>query len=142
MDGNNPGEHAEAQRVIAIDPGTAKCGVACLTIHGALVASEIVTPETLVSWVRSMMTGHEARVIVGDGTGHRAVGSLLTEAGIRFELVNERHTSETARRRLLAAERPRGLRRLIPRGLRAPHRPYDDWVAVVLAERAILRDDS
>ena len=37
--------------------------------------------------------------------------------------------------RFLRAHPERGWKRLLPPGLRSPDRPYDDFVAVILAER-------
>lgn len=128
--------------VAAIDPGSDKCGVACVASDGTLIARGIVAPESVVEWIRRMSVGHEVRVVLGDGTGHRAVAAMLKEAGIAFRLVNERNTSALARRRYLEAHPPRGWRRLIPIGLRTPDQPYDDWVAVLLAERTISGEDA
>ncbi len=49
--------------------------------------------------------------------------------------VEERHTSEQARIRYLDATPVRGWRRLLPRALRVPETAYDDYVAIILAER-------
>lgn len=54
---------------------------------------------------------------------------------IEVFLVDEHLTSVEARRRYLADHPGRGLSRLLPAGLRTPDRPYDDYVAVILAER-------
>ncbi len=48
--------------------------------------------------------------------------------------VNEAFTSQRARARFLAENQPRGLQRLLPRSLRTPPVPVDDYAAVLLAE--------
>jgi hypothetical protein len=49
-------------------------------------------------------------------------------------MVNEDRSSLEGRYRYLK-ENSRGLSRILPVGLRIPREPYDDYVAVILAER-------
>jgi hypothetical protein len=49
--------------------------------------------------------------------------------------VDESHTSEQARRRYVNEKPAHGWRRLLPKALRTPETPYDDYVAILLAER-------
>lgn len=126
--------------VAAIDPGRAKCGVACLAPDGTVIARDILAPDAVASWVRHMVAGHQAIIVLGDGTGHRSIAAKLDEVGLTYRIVNERNSSALARRRYLQAHPPRGWQRFVPIGLRAPDRPYDDWVAVVLAERVLERN--
>ena len=127
-----------ARCVLAIDPGRAKCGVAVVASGGAVLIREITTPAELCTQVASLIErfGPEA-LVIGDGTGSAAACCSLDEAKlpIPVERVDERHTSELARARYLAETPARGLCRLVPRSLRAPDAPYDDYVAVILAER-------
>ena len=51
------------------------------------------------------------------------------------ELVDERHTTELAKLRYFKEFPPRGLWKLVPIGLQTPPTCYDDFAAVVLAER-------
>ncbi|MCS6830951.1 MAG: hypothetical protein NZ749_09955, partial [bacterium] len=76
-------------------------------------------------------------VVVGGGTGFRALEALLhrLSPNVPVHVVNEAYTSEEARRRYLRENPPKGWRRLIPAWLRTPEQPYDDYVAVILAER-------
>ncbi len=50
-------------------------------------------------------------------------------------MIDEHRSSEQGRRRYFRENPPRGWRRLLPVGLQTPPRAYDDYVAVVLAER-------
>ncbi len=127
--------------VIGIDPGRDKCGLAHLRADGSVAARAILAPDAVVGWVRRVQVENRARVLLGSGTGHRALGARLTEAGIAWQSVDETGTSAEARRRYLADHPARGLGRLVPAGLRVPDEPYDDYVALILAERA-LADDS
>jgi hypothetical protein len=122
-------------RIIAVDPGRAKCGVACLSVAGVILARGIVPQDRVAEWVAAAGTGGSSTVVVGNGTGMRAVGALLDAAGIAWRPTDEAGTSEMARTRYLSDHPARGLRRLVPPGLRTPDEAYDDYVAVILAER-------
>lgn len=124
--------------ILAIDPGLNKCGLAVVTDDGILYKS-VVSREEIVSVATSFVSDHSVeKIIVGNGTGADA---LVRELGsiCPIEIVDEAYTSQRARIRFIKENPPKGIRRFIPRGLLIPARPYDDYVAVILAED-YLRD--
>jgi len=123
--------------VLAIDPGSVKCGVAVVRETGEVVMRAIVPTVELSETVRTLVEQHlPDYVICGGGTGSRAVLRSLAVAGLKSILpVDESYSSELARRRYVAENPARGLARLLPASLRTPDVPYDDYVAVILAER-------
>jgi RNase H-fold protein (predicted Holliday junction resolvase) len=127
-----------AQVVLAVDPGRSKCGVAVCSVHGVLARS-IVTlhslPALIVDWQRRFAV---TEIVVGDRTGSREVVSAVEGvAAVPVRSVAEAGTTLLARKRYLTEHPPRGWRRLLPEGLRTPPEPYDDYVAVLLAEAAL-----
>ena len=74
-------------------------------------------------------------VLVGDGTGSGAVVEQLRARGLEPTLVDERGTTLAARELYFRDHPPRGLSRLLPPGMRAPHRPIDDYAAYAIALR-------
>lgn len=77
-----------------------------------------------------------ATLVLGDRTAAKDVRALLgEEAQTRAVLVDEHRSTEQGRQRYFEGNPPRGWRRLLPIGLQTPPRPYDDYVAVVIAER-------
>jgi hypothetical protein len=54
---------------------------------------------------------------------------------MRIVLVDEKGTSLLARERYLKENPPAGWRRLLPSGMQIPKEPYDDYAALLLAER-------
>ena len=111
-------------RVLAIDPGSAKCGVAIVESGGNILHQEIVLTEQLVIRVRELRAQHSpTQLLMGNGTQSKALAALLPDA----VLVPEAYTSQRARQRLIAA-RP-WWKRWLPLT-----KPYDDHVAVILAE--------
>ncbi|MCC6731472.1 MAG: hypothetical protein IT208_19270 [Chthonomonadales bacterium] len=124
--------------VLAIDPGRAKCGVAIVARDGTVLHRAVIASECLPAMASELVQRYSpVRCVLGDGTGCRlAEGSLAAAVpGVPICRVEESRTSEEARARYLRAKPARGLQRLIPRGLRAPVSPYDDVVAMILAER-------
>jgi RNase H-fold protein (predicted Holliday junction resolvase) len=123
---------------LAIDPGRMKCGWALADAEGAIAGRGIWARETVVGNLDLLAARWRIDLIVlGDRTGHRAILEELS-GGSRWKgrtcLVDEAHSSEEARRRFVM-DRTRGWRRLVPVSLRYPNEPYDDYVAVILAER-------
>jgi hypothetical protein len=72
--------------------------------------------------------------LVGDRTNSKFIQDSLSMFEIPIVEVNEDKSTIEGRYRYLK-ENSRGLARLIPIGLRIPKCPYDDYVALVIAER-------
>ncbi len=126
------------QAVLSIDPGRAKCGIAVVDSAGVVHHRAIVALDALVPALRESMSRFRiVALLLGDGTAGKAAMSLIQGLApdIPLHRVDERYTSELARRRYVEDHPPTGLARLVPRGLRSPDAPYDDYVAVILAER-------
>jgi len=131
----------QPRAILALDPGTDKCGLALVSAEGQVLAHDVVPTQGVVEKVRPQL-GEGVRLIVGAGTGHKAVADLLRRAGLNFELVEERNTTLIARRLYWQANPPRGWRRLVPKGLLLPPEPVDDWAAVALARRYLGLEDA
>lgn len=128
----------ERPPLLAVDPGREKCGVAVVTPGRETLEREIISTAELPLRVAYHVGRYGIETIVlGDRTGARAVRDALRQAGFLLEIafVDEDHSSELGRRRYLQEHRGSGLSRLLPTGLRSPDRPYDDYVAIILAER-------
>ncbi len=124
---------ASPAAVVAIDPGTAKCGVAVLSAAGHVLARAIVSLGALEETLDPYLAAHP-RLLVGNGTGFRPVLDLLTHAGwTDAQVVEEKGTTLEARRLYFQHRPPRGWRRLIPLSFLVPPRPIDDWAAVAIA---------
>lgn len=124
--------------LLAIDPGTAKCGVAVVRSDGHVLYRAIVPTGAIVEQTQSLIAAHQPFLIIcGNGTGAKPIIQALQAAqfAVPIQLVDESHTSEAARIRFVRENRPPLLQRLLPRSLRTPWLPYDDYVAIILAER-------
>jgi hypothetical protein len=118
--------------LIAIDPGQ-RVGVAWVAFDGRLLRAEVVDVEALTNYPFP----EAARIVVGDSTGSRTVQARLRGRTVPFEVVDEHRTSEEARALYWRDHPARGLLRLVPRGMRVPPRPIDDYAAYAIALRAM-----
>lgn len=126
--------------ILAIDPGTAKCGIAVVTqgtppkIHHR----EILPTESVIPRITALIPLHAiSTILIGNATGSKGLVRTLRETlppEIPLHTVSEAHTSERARARYHQENPPRGWHRLLPAGLRTPAEPYDDYAAIILAE--------
>ena len=124
--------------VLAVDPGSAKCGVAVVHQDGRTLLRDIVATERIQETLAGLVARFRpVALIVGGGTSSRLLLRELQSGDLPLpvERVEEAHTTEAARQRYLAEHPARGWERLLPRGLRTPPRPVDDYAAVILAER-------
>lgn len=124
--------------IVAVDPGREKCGVAVVTGDLELISKEIVSREEAVHRVLELAKKHGAgKVVLGDRTGSREFAGEIAQEHPSPEIlfIDEHMSSMEGRRRYLLDHPLPGLGKLIPVSLRAPGEPFDDYVAVVLAER-------
>lgn len=148
--------------LIAVDPGTDKFGWAVTTDSGDLLLSGVSALGELEAWAAAVLVGDftflreraierfnaedsnvfPGFVIVGSGTGSVACVKRLVSAGLRVEQVTEEYSSERGRALYWLVHPPKGLRRLIPRGLLVPPRSVDDLAAWSLVLRRVGRDGS
>ena len=130
--------------VLAVDPGRDKTGIAILTRTSQLMMMDIVPTDSVMCELQSLLTMYPKVSVLacGNGTNHKAVGSLVKqvaeEQGKIFTFVNEKHTTEEARRRYFEVHPPTGWRKLVPKGMLYPPVPVDDITAWIIGERWLV----
>ena len=131
-------------RVLAIDPGRQKCGLAVLDRQHGVLHQAIISTESLASVLLDIVAQFECRIVVlGNGTTTDAIKrELETFAAAmivnKIESVDERDSTRQARSRYWLAHPPAGWRKFIPIGLLTPPVLIDDFAAIILAERYFL----
>lgn len=125
------------ETVIAIDPGREKCGVVVVSSSGQVAFRAVVETADVAATVERLAKRHDIRrVVMGAGTASSPLTSELRERlGVEIVRVDERFSTLEARRRYFAENPPKGWRRLIPLSLQVPPVAYDDYAALLLAER-------
>ncbi len=123
--------------VIAVDPGKKKCGLAVVSALHGILHREVVPCEDFGPVFSRLYEKHQPhQVLLGGSTGSKEVARTIREqAKVSAKLVDERHSTELAKLRYFEEFPPQGIWRLIPLGLQTPPTCYDDFAAVVLAER-------
>jgi RNase H-fold protein (predicted Holliday junction resolvase) len=131
--------------VLAIDPGTSKCGMALVhrNLSGTLkmIWSEVVPSDKIVAKIQEAeLVSRFQLIIVGGGTSsHAAVAQIReTMPSMGILVVDEANTSLEARERYWEHHPRRGWRRFLPATLQVPPEPVDHFVAMILAERVLL----
>lgn len=124
--------------IIAIDPGSHKVGVAVVSSTVETLYKSVASRDECNDLISGLI--HEfnvEEVVLGNGTCSKDIREFIETnfPKIHLEVVDETETSRFARERYLKENPPKGIGRLIPMGLRTPSEPYDDYVAVILAER-------
>lgn len=131
----------DVETVIAIDPGREKCGVVVVSSSGQVAFRAVVATADVTATVERLAKRHGVqRVVMGGGTASSPLMSELRERlGVEIIRVDERFSTLEARRRYFAENPPKGWRRLIPLSLQVPPVAYDDYAALLLAERYFKR---
>jgi len=134
-----------SKTILGIDPGRIKCGIAVVEKNADacnILHQEVIETSALYSIVTDLTARfHPYAIVIGDGTtSAQAVKALGDIDGTPVQVVDEKFTTLLARQRYFIENPPRGLHRLIPVSLQTPGRPYDDYVAVILAERYLSTD--
>lgn len=135
---------ASEKTVLAIDPGSSKCGMA-LVRRGSDGDLELlwrtVAPNAELDAQIDMASrvAPFSMVIVGSGTTSRAMVQRLREhiPSVGILLVDEKNTTVQAIERYWEHNPRRGWRRLIPSSIQTPPEPVDDFAALILAERVL-----
>lgn len=130
-----------AQMIIAVDPGREKCGIAVVHEQQGPVMQDVVPTARLTFVVEELLITHKVEmVVIGDGTSSQEAKEKLENIiidgeNVKVVLVNERNSTDEARKRYWQENPPHGFKRLIPVTMQVPPKPVDDYVAVILAER-------
>lgn len=128
--------------VIGVDPGRSKVGLALLTAEGELLERRIVPRAEAPEAIERLARAEGASIALGDGTEAEDLAAELRSGGIlpegcRIIMVDESNSTTEGRRLFLIDNRGGLLTRLVPIGLRVPGRPWDDYVAEVIARRCL-----
>jgi RNase H-fold protein (predicted Holliday junction resolvase) len=138
------GEFSPTQPVIlGFDPGRDKCGVAVMGLDRRLFYHEVVPSQEAITIILGLLQKFPISLLVmGDQTTAKSwKKKLQEEMPERFSivLVDERYSTLEARERYWQMFPPKGLTKILPKGMRNPPRPIDDIVAILLIERYLNR---
>jgi len=128
----------EEEIIIAIDPGTKKCGYAVVDSNLSVLKREVTPTDKIRNNIEDSFKIYKInKIILGDGTNYKQIEKKLKNYFPRLKiiLIEEDFSTLEARKKYFEAHPPRGISKLIPLSLRVPPCQYDDFVAVLLAEK-------
>lgn len=131
--------------VIAVDPGREKCGVAVVDNNGVLW-KKVIDTKDLAAAVAALTKQYQSEIVlIGNGTtgkqAKEAVEQILSGVSVKVLRVEEYRTTDLAKIRYWQENAPQGWRRLLPTSMQVPPVPVDDYVAVILAERYLTKQN-
>lgn len=132
--------------ILALDPGREKCGVAIVKKNLDILFKGITATSSLEALLKEKLLEFlPGAVILGSGTFSKSIRNQLSgilkevnrekKLSITLKVIDEKHSTELARKKYFKDHKPRGFWSLIPVSLQVPPEPYDDYAAIVLAER-------
>lgn len=129
--------------ILGFDPGKDKCGVAVMGLDRQLQYHEVVSSSSVIAAIDDLYEKYPISLLVmGNQTTSKRWKQQIQEklsSSVNIILVDERYTSLEARDRYWLMYPPKGLNKLLPKGMRTPPRPIDDIVAILLIERYLNR---
>ncbi|MEA2088213.1 MAG: Holliday junction resolvase RuvX [Candidatus Caldatribacteriota bacterium] len=128
----------EEEIIIAIDPGTKKCGYAVVDSNLSILQREVISTEKIAGTIEDSLNIYKInKIILGNGTNYKNIEKRLKNSfpQLKIILIEEEFSTLEAREKYFKAHPPRGIFKLIPLSLRVPPGHYDDFVAVLLAEK-------
>jgi len=128
--------------LLGFDPGRDKCGLAVMGLDRTVQFQAVVPSEKAIEQIETLLKSYPISfMVIGDQTTSKTWRSELSAKfpSLRMISIDERFSSEEARKRYWLTYPAKGLTRLLPKGMRQPPRPIDDIVAVILIERYLNR---
>jgi len=128
----------EEEIIIAIDPGTKKCGYAVVDSSLSVLQREVISIEETTKAIENSLNIYKIdKIILGNGTNHKSIEESLKNhfSQLKIILIEEKFSTLGARKKYFEAHPPRGIFKFIPLSLRVPPGYYDDFVAIILAEK-------
>lgn len=125
--------------LLGFDPGRDKCGLALVGDDRAIGEHRVVSAVEALSTICDWCDRYGVETLVmGDRTTSKQwkqqIEPILPPS-IEIVRIDERYSTLEARDRYWQLYPPKGLTRLVPRGMRTPPRAIDDIVAIILVER-------
>jgi len=128
----------EEEIIIAIDPGTKKCGYAVVESNLSVLQREVISTNKIPETIENSLNIYKIdKIILGNGTNYKSIKESLKNcfSQLKIILIEEKFSTLGARKKYFEAHPPRGIFKFIPLSLRVPPGYYDDFVAIILAEK-------
>lgn len=129
--------------ILGFDPGRQKCGIAVMGVDRLLYYHQVIASEKAIATIAQLQQQYPiSLLVIGDQTSAKEWKQNISQqlaSPPNIVTVDERYSTLLARDRYWQMYPPKGLTRLLPKGMRQPPRPIDDIVAILLIERYLER---
>lgn len=126
--------------ILAFDPGRQKIGFVVYDYQKGIVQRGIIDLKQTTSIISEIYQKYQIEMtLIGDGTGYKNLQQYFIDNHISFKIIEEKNSTQQARRLFFEKNPPRGLRRMLPRGLQTPAVPYDDYAAQIILEKYLQK---
>jgi len=135
--------NSKEEVILSIDPGKEKVGVAVLSLQGEVLFHGILPEGEIEREINILREKYGPfQVVVGSSTGREKIMEILEKMNLAFTMVDERHSSEEARKLYFQAHPPRRWKKIVPLSFLYPDGAFDDWQAVVIGRRYLIQKKS
>ncbi len=136
----------EKKWILAIDPGSDKVGYAVVNLdltHGDLGIGYLPDMHRIFAKYCRDTSNPPQFLVLGNGTKSGILCKLFNslELNIDIKLGDEKNTTFMARSRYFEENPPKGLWKLVPKGMRFPPRPIDDYAALLIGEAYLKKNN-
>jgi RNase H-fold protein (predicted Holliday junction resolvase) len=127
--------------IIAVDPGSDKCGLAVVNSDGTMMEKKIVARQNITAEILALQERYRnSALIIGESaSGKKLVREINGTVAGPLIFIQEKDSTRQARMLYWKENPPAGWRKFIPRSLLFPPVAVDDYAAVVLAGRYLNR---
>lgn len=125
------------KKILAIDPGKNKSGIAVLERNSGIVFKGIFNFSSLKEELKKIIEAYRPEaVILGGGTYSKKNKQVIQEiSNLNLIIIDEKYTTQLAKFKYFKDHPPRGFWKIIPLSLQVPKEPYDDYAAIIIAEK-------
>ena len=110
--------------------------MAVLNSSAEILFEEVIETAEFETVIKKLVAQFNLQLaILGDGTMHKNAEKILRGLNLEVKVVDEKHTTEEARRLYWKKNPPRGWRKILPTSMRVPPVPVDGIVAEILVTR-------
>ncbi|WP_196594746.1 Holliday junction resolvase RuvX [Pectinatus sottacetonis] len=124
--------------IMAIDPGRDKSGIAVLSLDKTAIFHKTILTRQITIAVAKLREKYQIKnIVIGSGTTSKKMQAVIKQClpEINIHIVDEYRTTDAAKKRYWQKNPPKGLRKIIPRGMLVPPVPVDDLAAIIIGEK-------
>lgn len=123
--------------LLCLDPGQNKIGICILNYEGIAIVLKVITLNSFENYLKEIIPQYNfCKIILGNGTAHKKVLKVLSEnlnlSKEKIILVEEKFSTEKARKLYFKKNPPKRLKKFIPLTLQTPKENIDSYAAWVL----------